>query len=100
MDWDALYAQLIAATGWTWDHIDQRVTLPQANALAAHWIATPPPGLELRRIARYLGLPDPRPVHTSAPPSAPDDALRQAQAAGLPVMEGRPDDPMLDLIGL
>jgi len=30
----------------------------------------------------------------------PADALQEAMAAGIPVMQGRPDDPMLDLIGL
>lgn len=75
------------------------MTLPQVDALAAFWAAVPPPNVQLKRIAMALGLPD-----TAPPPKAgavkPEDAMREALAAGLPVMEGRPDDPMLDLIGL
>jgi len=34
------------------------------------------------------------------PALTPQDALREAIAAGMPVMEGRPDDPMLDFLDL
>ena len=74
------------------------MTLPQVDALAAYWRTVPPPAVQLRRIAHALGLqdaPPPRPAKKSA-----DEAMREALAAGLPVMHGRPDDPMLDLIGL
>lgn len=73
------------------------MTLPQVNTLAAFWAGVPPPAMQLKRIALALGIPD------TAPPSKtvkPEDAMREAMAAGLPVMEGRPDDPMLNLIGL
>lgn len=76
------------------------MTLPQVNALSAFWASVPPPGVQLKRIALALGLPDTHPLHTSAKPTSAEDAMRAALAAGLPVMEGRPDDPMLDLIGL
>lgn len=52
--------------------------------------------MQLKRIALGLGLPDTRPVQASA--AAPQDVLREAAAAGLPVMEGRPDDPLLDFL--
>lgn len=75
------------------------MTLPQIDALSAFWQAVPPPAVQLKRIALALGLPD-----TKAPAKAravkPEDAMREALAAGLPVFEGRPDDPMLDLVGL
>lgn len=75
------------------------MTLPQLDALSAFWSSVPPPAVQLKRIALALGLPDTKPaprVHAVKP----QDALREAMAAGLPVFEGRPDDPMLDLIGL
>lgn len=53
--------------------------------------------MQLRRIAQYLGLPDTAPVQTSA--QTPEAALQHAQAAGIPVLRGRPDDPLLDLAG-
>jgi hypothetical protein len=55
--------------------------------------------VQLKRIALALGLPDTQPA-TSAKPTTAEDAMRAALAAGLPVMEGRPDDPMLDLLDL
>jgi len=58
----------------------------------------PPPAVQLKRISLALGLPD-----TASPKVravSADEAMREALANGLPVMEGRPDDPMLDLIGL
>lgn len=58
----------------------------------------PPAAVQLKRIALALGLPDTRPVQTSA--HAPQDVLREAAAAGFPVMEGRPDDPLLDFLDL
>lgn len=76
------------------------MTLPQLNVLTSAWAAIPPPAVQLKRIALALGLPDTKaPVQTSAP-AKPEDAMRQAMAGGLPVMKGRPDDPLLDLIGL
>ena len=75
------------------------MTLPQLDRLAAFWQQVPPPAVQLKRIALALGLPD---TKAPAQPSSatPEDAMREAMAAGLPVMEGRPDDPMLALIGL
>ena len=75
------------------------MTLPQSNALARHWESIPPAALQLKRIGLVLGLPNTAPsVQTYA--RTPDDALREALAAGLPVTEGRPDDPLLDFLDL
>lgn len=60
----------------------------------------PPPAVQLKRIALALGIPEPKSVQTSKQPQGLNDALSQAAAAGLPIMQGRPNDPMLDLIGL
>ncbi len=74
------------------------MTLPQADALAEFWASVPPPAVQLKRIALALGLPDTKPPQRG--PVNAEDAMREAMAAGLPMMHGRPDDPMLDLIGL
>jgi hypothetical protein len=74
------------------------VTLPQLDALTAFWASVPPPGVQLKRISLALGLPDTQPAKAASGDAS--TAMREAIAAGLPVMEGRPDDPMLDLIGL
>lgn len=73
------------------------MTLPQALVLTTHWRTVPPASMQLKRIALALGIPEPK-VHT--PAKTPVEAMREAMAAGLPVIEGRPDDPMLDLLGL
>lgn len=57
----------------------------------------PPADAQLRRIALFLGLPDTAPKKAV---SNPEDAIREAMAAGLPVSHGRPDDPMLDFLDL
>lgn len=54
--------------------------------------------MQLKRISLVLGLPNTSPVQTSA--RTPEDFMRQAIAAGLPVAEGRPDDPLLDFLDL
>jgi hypothetical protein len=69
-------------------------------ALSAFWQHTPPAALQLRRIALALGIKLPEPQRAGRSSNKPQDALQQAMAAGLPVMEGRPDDPMLDLLDL
>jgi hypothetical protein len=70
--------------------------------------------LQLRRIAAYLGLESPSPgakggAQTSAKagsspssnaasPATAEDAAFMAAQMGMPVFQGRPKDPMLDLI--
>lgn len=82
------------------------MTLPQVDSLAAFWTSVPPPAIQLKRIALALGLPDTKPAldnkysRRSATSESPDDAIKQAMAMGIPVMRGRPDDPLLELIGL
>lgn len=90
---------MITATGWTWNYVDQHVTLPQVEAMSRFWETIPPAALQLKRISLALGIAPEKTVKTSAPKTA-DEALHQALAAGLPVMEGRPDDPMLNLLDL
>lgn len=68
--------------------------------LCDFWRTVPPVSVQLKRIALFLGLPEPKTVQTSALKTNSADALQQAQAAGIPVFEGRPDDPMLDLLDL
>ena len=89
---------LITCTGWTWDYIDQHVTLPMVRALNASWSLLPPPALALRRIGQALGVKAPAGPPQRAATAA--EAMRDAQAGGLPVMLGRPDDPMLAFLDL
>lgn len=73
------------------------MTFPRLAALREAWERVPPPAVTLQRIAQWAGaVPAPKaPRARSA-----QQALEQAAQAGLPVTYGRPNDPMLDLVGL
>lgn len=83
-------------TGWTWSHVSEQVTLPQVNALMSHWRVQPPMVVLASRLCRYFGIEVSQPQRRVA--ATPQDAMKEAIAAGLPVFEGRPDDPMLDFL--
>lgn len=51
-NWDAIYAHIIAATGWDWDQVDA-LTIPRYRALKRYWDDFPPAHLLLRALAGY-----------------------------------------------
>lgn len=67
-----------------------------------HWEQCPPPAIALQLIGMALGIPAPKKtVQASArraTPQTAEEVLHEFAAAGIPVMEGRPDDPMLALL--
>lgn len=93
-------------TGWTWQHVRHQCDLPTYFALCEWWGEVPPPAVQLRRIAQYLGLqagadPATRRMATPSTPATPSsqqDIAMAAGMAGLHAIQGRPADPMLDLI--
>ena len=42
MKWGEIYAHLITVTGWTWEYIDEIMTLPRLSELSAYWYDHPP----------------------------------------------------------
>lgn len=90
-------------TGWTWQHVRSECDLPTYFALCDLWAEVPPPAVQLRRIASFLGLqagasPEtPRMAQPTAPSTQQDIAMAAAMA-GMHAFDGRPADPMLDLI--
>jgi len=68
------------------------------RALNLAWAVLPPPAIALRRIGAALGVKQ----AAARPPAARTaaEAVREAMAGGLPVMQGRPDDPMLAFLDL
>jgi hypothetical protein len=48
-DWDALYAQIVTATGWNWGQVDA-LTIPRYCALLRYWREFPPTHLLLRAL--------------------------------------------------
>lgn len=71
------------------------MTLPQVESLMRFWAHTPPASLALKRISLALGLKatEPKVVAKTA-----GEAKQLASEAGIPVIEGRPDDPVLDML--
>jgi hypothetical protein len=51
-DWDFVYAQIIAATGWNWDQVDA-LTIPRYRALQRYWHDYPPAHLLLRALVGF-----------------------------------------------
>ncbi len=95
----------MSGTGWTWQHVRHQCDLPTYFALCKAWHEVPNPAVQLRRIAQYIGLvegssPDtPRMASgASSTPSTEQDIAVAAAIAGLPAFDGRPQDPMLNLI--
>jgi hypothetical protein len=72
-------------------------------ALCEWWREVPPAAIQLRRIAQFVGIKQdsqPGTARMAAPatPSSDQDIAMAAAMAGLPAFDGRPNDPMLDLI--
>lgn len=93
----------MSGTGWTWQHVRHECDLPTYFALCDWWQEVPTASVQLRRIASFLGLkPEASPgtarMAQPSQPSSPQEVASQAAMAGMPIFEGRPADPMLDLI--
>jgi len=94
----------VSGTGWTWQHAQHHCDLPMYFALCDWWREVPPAAIQLRRIASFIGLkPDaqpgtPRLAAATGPASSEQDVAMAAAMAGIPAFDGRPADPMLDLI--
>jgi hypothetical protein len=65
---------VITATGWTWEYIDEYLTLPRLNALWEHWSSKPPVHVTA---ALFAGI---KPA-TPAVPRALDDGAKLDNAA-------------------
>jgi hypothetical protein len=96
----------VSGTGWAWQHARHECDLPTYFALCKLWQDVPPPAVQLRRIAQYLGLvPKASPgaarmAPTTQPttPSSQQEIAMAAGMAGMHAIDGRPADPMLSLL--
>lgn len=55
MNWQLLTAQLCTVMGWTWEYVEEHMTLPRLYALIETWKQQPPAAVSLANIARALG---------------------------------------------
>ena len=51
-----LYVVLIDAFGWSWEYIDEEMTLPRMGAIAKRWEIVPPLSVSVAGIAMALGI--------------------------------------------
>ena len=56
MTWEELYALLCVETGWTWEYVDEEMTLPRCDAFIGLWKVAPPVSVTLHVIAKGLGV--------------------------------------------
>lgn len=70
-----MICQICQATGWSWDYVEDHLTVPRLRALKRHWAHSPPPPQLLALIARALGGMTP-----SSPRDNPWQALEAAAA--------------------
>jgi hypothetical protein len=55
MSWDELYALFCVETGWSWEYVDEEMTVPRSKGFIELWKLTPPLRATLRAIAIGLG---------------------------------------------
>ena len=53
MSWGDLYTLLITVTGWTWEYIDDHMTIPRLDEMTTYWKYQPPIHLML---ASFFGI--------------------------------------------
>jgi hypothetical protein len=70
LDWGAVYAHIITSTGYTYEYVDDYMTLPRLAELQAYWKDTPPVHVSLAMFLRSLASSEGTPtvVGSTAPP--------------------------------
>jgi hypothetical protein len=56
-----IYGRLATAFGWTWEYIDECVTLPMLLEITEYWAVVPPIAESITDIRRALGWTPPIP---------------------------------------
>lgn len=83
--------QVASFTGWSPETVRNEMDIPRLEALHKIWETVPALPMQLRRVARFLGLPDPE-----KPRSAGEAAADIAKSVfGGQCMSKLPDDPAL-----
>jgi hypothetical protein len=62
-----VYARLACATGWTWEYIDDHMTIPRLLGFAEYWKESPPVNESVAQV--FGGESSPEPPAGEAPPS-------------------------------
>lgn len=51
---------MIDAFGWTWEYIDEEMTLPRLEVIVTRWDLVPPLSVSCSQMASYFGVSKPR----------------------------------------
>lgn len=58
---------MIACTGWTWEYIDNHMTIPRLSAMTRYWNQNPPVHV---LVAEYMGYEAPAKTPAAGEPAA------------------------------
>ena len=56
MSWGELYALMCLETGWSWEYVDEEMTLPRLDGFVKLWKQTPPIRTMLAALGSALGM--------------------------------------------
>ncbi|MBQ0934652.1 hypothetical protein [Ideonella paludis] len=84
IDWDGIFAHVIARLGWTWDVAEQQLDLHRLRALTQEWEQCPPVHT---LVAAYLGY---------KPPQVSQSATQEQVQPLLSAMPTRENAPKVD----
>jgi hypothetical protein len=70
---------LIACTGWTWEYIDNHMTIPRLSTMTRYWSQNPPVHV---LVAEYMGYEAPAvtPAGNATPPAPSQEAIETLMA--------------------
>ncbi len=80
---------LIESFGWSWEYIDDEMTLPRLKAITARWSEVPPLSTTVLIIARILGY-EHKPAVTSSKRSDQDVSELMGMLGGLGFSSEKP----------
>ena len=75
-----MYSFLVAATGWTWDYIDEHMTFSRYQALCAYYEANPPVHLMMKQYFAALVKSGGGEIQTKEPPKDGAEILKDFPA--------------------
>lgn len=67
MTWGEIYALMCAETGWTWEYVDEEMTLPRLDEFTKLWNRHPPLRVAVHAIAIALGMENSTPAVKKKP---------------------------------
>lgn len=89
MSWGELYALFCVETGWTWEYVDEEMTLPRCDGFVEMWKHNLPVRTTLSIIAQCLGMKAPATAAPAAQKGNIGDLLGDLAGAGIHIEDKR-----------